>query len=113
MDKVEQNKQIKDLRIELIGESFDTFIKGLEKNFEEYLQTWEDVFKEYRGKASIKHVKERIPGNNWLRLQKEALSDPQVQAHYDELTSDTKEREIVRQELDRAVDRRMKKLDIV
>jgi len=30
MDKVDQNKQIKDLRIELIGESFDTFIKRLD-----------------------------------------------------------------------------------
>ncbi|OGW61447.1 MAG: hypothetical protein A2Y48_02060 [Nitrospirae bacterium RIFCSPLOW2_12_42_9] len=142
MDKKDQNKQNNELRIELIfecfitgemkifhciiektrervqrenkaDELFDAYINGLEKSFEEYLQAWVEVFKEYRGKAKIGHVKERIPENKWLKLQKEVLSDTQVQAHTDELLSDTKEREIVRQQLDRSLERRMKKLDIV
>lgn len=136
MNNEDQNKQIKDLRIELMfdyfttaemkifhhvietarekmqrenkaGESFDAYVRGLEINFDEYLQTWTEVFKEYRGKASIKHVRKRIPNNVWLRLQNEALSESEI-----EELSDV-DREYFRQQLSRDLKKRLKKLDTV
>ena len=142
IDKEVQNKRIKYIRIELAldyllswemktfhrvieetrekvqrenkaGESFDVFVKKLEKSFEEYLQTWVEVFKEYKGKAKISHVAERIPENKWLKLKKEALSDPQVQSHLDKSLSDSKEREIARREHLKNIVRRIKGLDTI
>lgn len=142
VDKESQNKQIRNIQLELIfdyfitgemelfhcfiettikrmqrkykaDESFDAYIRGLEKDFDEYLQTWTEVFKEYREKATIKHVENRIPKNEWIRLKKQLLSDPEVQAHAKKSLSDRKQVEFVQQQLSRDVKRRQKKLDIV
>ena len=141
-DKEEQERRIKDIRIELAfeyllswemktfhcvieesrekaqredkaGESFDAFVKELEKSFEEYLQTWVEVFKQYKGKAKMSHVAERIPENKWLRLQKEAINDPQVKFHQNESLSDSKEHEIARREHLKNIVRRIKGLDTI
>ena len=95
------------------GESFDAFVKELEKSFEEYLQTWVEVFKQYKGKAKMSHVAERIPENKWLRLQKEAINDPQVKFHQNESLSDSKEHEIARREHLKNIVRRIKGLDTI
>lgn len=142
VDKESQNKQIRNTQLELIfdyfitgemelfhhfiettikrmqrkykaDESFDAYVRGLEEDFDEYLQTWREVFKEYREKATIKHVENRICKNEWIRLKKKALSDPEVQAHTKKTLSDRKQLEFVQQQLSKDVKRRQKKLDIV
>jgi len=90
VDKESQNKQVEDLHIELIfdyfitgemklfhrfiditrermqrqnkaDESFDAYTRGLEKDFDEYLQTWTEVFKEYRKKQQSSMLRIESP----------------------------------------------------
>ena len=56
------------------------YINGLEKSYEEYVNVATEVFQEFGEKFSIKIVRDRIPQNLWVRLQKEASNDPEIKA---------------------------------
>lgn len=56
------------------------YINGLEKSYEEYVCTANEVFQQCGDKFSIKLVRDRLPENLWVRLQKEASNDPEIKA---------------------------------
>ncbi len=58
----------------------EEYINGLEKSYEEYVGIATEIFREYGEKFSIKIVRDRIPQNLWVRLQKEASNDPATKA---------------------------------
>ncbi|TAN58266.1 hypothetical protein EPN15_01490 [Patescibacteria group bacterium] len=58
----------------------EEYINGLEKSYEEYVVIATEIFREYGEKFSIKIVRDRIPQNLWVRLQKEASNDPATKA---------------------------------
>ena len=58
----------------------EEYINGLEKSYEEYVGIATEIFRECGEKFSIKIVRDRIPQNLWVRLQKEASNDPATKA---------------------------------
>jgi len=56
------------------------YINGLEKSYEEYVGIATEMFQEFGEEFSIKIVRDRIPQNLWVRLQKEASNDPATKA---------------------------------
>ena len=58
----------------------EEYINELEKSYEEYVGIATEIFRECGEKFSIKIVRDRIPQNLWVRLQKEASNDPTTKA---------------------------------
>ena len=58
----------------------EEYINGLEKSYEEYVGIATEIFRKCGEKFSIKIVRDRIPQNLWVRLQKEASNDPATKA---------------------------------
>lgn len=87
-------------------------INGLEKSYEEYVGVATEVFHEFGEKFSIKIVRERIPQNLWVRLQKEASNDPEIKAR-SLMTLTTSWNEVQKKDFQRLVDGKKNQTDIM
>lgn len=87
-------------------------INGLEKSYEEYVGVATEAFREFGENFSIKLVRERIPQNLWVRLQKEASNDPEIKAR-SLMTLATPWNEVQKKDFQRLVDGKKNQTDIM
>ena len=90
----------------------EEYINGLEKSYEEYVGIATEIFRECGEKFSIKIVRDRIPQNLWVRLQKEASNDPATKAR-SLRTLLTPWNEAQKKDFQREVDHKKNRTDVI
>ena len=88
------------------------YINGLEKSYEEYVGIATEMFQEFGEEFSIKIVRDRIPQNLWVRLQKEASNDPATKAR-SLRTLLTPWNEAQKKDFQREVDHKKNRTDVI
>lgn len=88
------------------------YINGLEKSYEEYVGAATEIFQEFGEGFSIKLVRDRLPENLWVRLQKEASNDPEIKARSLKTLS-TPWNEAQKKDFQKMVDRKKNQTDVM